>query len=141
MPMPLEQRPMLSRSRPMVSHWGPLAIEDAKERGKLFCKVEEALKGSYALPLKLGRVVAQLPATILASTHKASLEKMDIVGKEPESQLRHISIHGTLPGQSRILSSNELKNVLKSFQLHFDDLKKAVEMATPLLRKVEKQEN
>jgi hypothetical protein len=65
---------------------------------------------------------------------------MDTVGKEQESQLRHISIHGTLPGQSKILGINELKNVLKSFQLHFDDLKKAMEMATPLLRKVEKQE-
>ena len=82
-----------------------------------------------------------MPATILASTHKASLEKMDIVGKEQESQLRHISIHGTLPGQSRILSINELKKVLKPFQLHFDDLKKAVEMAAPLLKKVEKQQS
>ena len=121
--------------------WGPpLAIEDAKERGKLLCKAEEALKGSYILSLKLNKVVAQLPATILASTHKASLEKMDIVGKEQESQLRHISIHGALPGQSRFIGINELKNVLKIFHLHFDDVKKAVEMATPLLRKVEKQE-
>ena len=65
---------------------------------------------------------------------------MDIVGKEQESQLRHISIHGALPGQSRFIGINELKNVLKIFHLHFDDVKKAVEMATPLLRKVEKQE-
>jgi hypothetical protein len=45
-----------------------------------------------------------------------------------------------LPGQSRFIGINELKNVLKTFHLHFDDVKKAVEMATPLLRKVEKQE-
>ena len=69
-------KPVQANGKP----WGPpLAIEDAKERDRLFCKVEEALKGSYVLSLKLGRVVAQLPATILASTHKASLEKMDIV--------------------------------------------------------------
>ena len=89
----------------------------------------------------LSKVITQLPATVLGSTHKASLEKMDIVGKEQVSQLRHISIHGTLPGQSRLIGVNELKALLKSFQLHFDDLKKAVEMAAPLLKKVEKQQS
>ena len=106
-----------------------MAIEDAKERDKLLCKAEEALKGSYILSLKLNKVVAQLPATILASTHKASLEKMDIVGKEQESQLRHISIHGALPGQSRFIGINELKNVLKPLP------------PLCLCKKVEKQEN
>ena len=119
----------------------PLAIEDAKERDRMLCKTEEALRGSYGLSLKLSKVITQLPATVLGSTHKASLEKMDIVGKEQESQLRHISIHGTLPGQSRLIGVNELKTLIKSFQLHFDDLKKAVEMAAPLLKKVEKQQS
>ena len=48
----------------------PLAIEDAKERGKLLCKVEEALKGSYGLSLKLCKVIAQLPATVLGTKHE-----------------------------------------------------------------------
>ena len=140
--MPVEQGSLLSRSRPVVSH-GILHWPLRTHRSGtcfFFCKVEEALKGSYVLSLKMGRVVAQLSATILASTDKASLEKMDTVGKEQESQLRPISIHGALPGQSRFIGINELKNVLKSFHLHFDDVKKAVEMATPFLKRVENQE-
>ena len=43
------------------------------------------------------------------------------------------------PGQSRAIGVNELKNVLKSSQVQFDDLKKALDMATPLREKVEEQ--
>ena len=93
------------------------------------------------MSLKLSKVITQLPATVLGSTHEASLEKMDIVGKEQVSQLRHISIHGTLPGQSRHIGVNELKALLKSCQVHFDDLRKALDMSAPLLKKVAKQES
>ena len=57
----------------------PLAIEDAKERGRLLCKVEEALKGSSGLSWSLSKVIAQLPATVLGSKDKDSLEEIDIV--------------------------------------------------------------
>ena len=43
------------------------------------------------------------------------------------------------PGQSRAIGVNELKNVLKPSQVQFDDLKKALDMATPLREKVEEQ--
>ena len=119
----------------------PLAIEDAKERGKLLCKVEEALKGSYGLSFNLSKVIAQLPATVLSSKHKGSREEMDIVVSEQESRLERIAINGALPGQSTAIGVHELKNVLESCQVHFDDLRKASDMAAPLLKKMEKQEN
>ena len=119
----------------------PLAIENAKVRGRLLCKVEEALKGSYGLALNLSNVIAQLPATVLGSKDKDSLEEIDTVVKEPESPLKRIAINGTLPGQSTAIGVNELKNVFEPCHVHFDDLKKALDMATPLLKKVEKQEN
>ena len=119
----------------------PLAIENAKERDKLLCKVEEALKGSYGLALNLSKVIAQLPATVLSSKHKGSRQEMDIVVSEQESRLEHIAINGALPGQSTAIGVHELKNVLESCQVHFDDLRKALDMAAPLLKKVEEQEN
>ena len=119
----------------------PLAIEDVKDRDRLLYKVEEALRGSYVLSLKLSKVIAHLPATILGSRHKASLEDMDTVMKERESLLKHKAINGALPGQSTAIGVHELKNVLESCQVHFDDLRKALDMAAPLLKKVEEQEN
>ena len=83
------------------------------------CKVEEALKGSYGMALKLSKVIAQLLATILGSKHKGSVEKFDSVVKEQASLLKHIAINGTLPGQSRAIGVNELKNALKSHQVQF----------------------
>ena len=127
---------------PIGKAWGPpLAIEDAKERDKLLCKTEEALRGSYALSLRLSKVIAHLPGTVLGANHRSSLEKMETVGKEQESLLKHIAINGASPGQSKLIGVSELKNVLKSFQMHFDDLKKALEMASPLLKKLDRQEN
>ena len=43
------------------------------------------------------------------------------------------------PSQSRAIGVNELKKVIKSSQVQFDDLKKALDMATPLREKVEEQ--
>ena len=103
------------------------------------CKTEEALKGSHGVALKLSKAIAQLPATVLGSKHKGSLAEIDIVVKEQESPLEDIAINGTLPGQSRAIGVNELKNVIKSSQVQFDDLKKALDMATPLREKVEEQ--
>ena len=80
-----------------------------------------------------------MPATVLGSKHKGSLAEIDIVVKEQESPLEDIAINGTLPGQSRAIGVNELKNVAKSSQVQFDDLKKALDMATPLREKVEEQ--
>jgi hypothetical protein len=77
-----------------------LAIEDAKERDKLLGKVEEALKGSYGLALRLSKAIAQLPATVLGSKHRGSLEEIDTVVKEQESLLKHIAITGTFPGKA-----------------------------------------
>ena len=91
--------------------------------------------------MKLTKVIAQLLAAILGSKYKGSLEEIDIVVKEQASLLKHIAINGTLPGQSRAIGVDELKNVLESCQVHFDDLRKALDMAAPLLKKVEEQEN
>ena len=84
----------------------PLAIEDVKDRDRLLYKVEEALRGSYVLSLKFSKVIARLPATILGSRHKASLEDMDIVMKEREPLLKHLAINvGLCPARARPLVS------------------------------------
>ena len=74
------------------------------------CKTEEALKGSHGVALKLSKAIAQLPATVLGSKHKGSLAEIDIVVKEQESPLEDIAITVTLPGQTRAIGVNELKN-------------------------------
>ena len=101
------------------------------------CKTEEALKGSHGVAVKLSKAIAQLPATVLGSKQKGSLAEIDIVVKEQESPLEDIAINVTLPGQARAIGVKELKNALKSSQEQFDDLKKALDMATPLREKVE----
>ena len=121
----------------------PLAIEDAMERDGLLRKTEEALKRSYGLSLNLSRVIgqfAQLPASILTSRHKLILDTVDIVRQQQEPLLRHIVIHGALPGQSKAIGLNDLKHMLKSFQKNSDELKTGLEMARPLLKELEKQE-
>ena len=97
--------------------------------------------GYYRLSLRLSKVIARLPATILASRRKASLEEMDIVMKERAPLLKHIVVHGTLPGQSSFIGVNELKNVIKSFRVRFHDLKKAVGMPSRGRTKVKTQEH
>ena len=51
----------------------PLAIEGAKERGRLACKVEEALKGSYGLALSLSKVIAQWVRSTRATKRRWTL--------------------------------------------------------------------
>ena len=72
---------------------------------------------------------------------KASLEKVDIVMKERASLLKDILVNGTVPGQSSFIGVNELKNVIKSFHVHFFALKKAVDTASRARKKVKKQEH
>ena len=93
------------------------------------CKVEEALKGSCGLALNLSKVIAQLPDTALGSNDKVNMQDMEIAVKEQES-LTHIIVNGTLPGQSNFIGVNELKNVIKSFHVHFIALRKAVDTAS-----------
>ena len=119
----------------------PLAIWDAKVRGKLLSKAEEALTGSYVLSLKFSKVIAHLPATILGSEHKRNLDEMDTVMKQRESLLTHIAINGALPGQSTAIGVIELKKCDQVIFMHFDDLKRALEMANHLLKKVDTQES
>ena len=121
----------------------PLAIEDAMERDGLLRKTEEALKRSYVLSLSLSKVIgqfAQLPASILTSRHKLILDRVDIVRRQQEPLLRHIVIHGALPGQSKAIGLNDLKHMLKSCQKNLDELKTGLEMARPLLKELAKQE-
>ena len=99
------------------------------------------LEGLLWPALNLSKVIAQLPTTVLGSKHKGSEEEMDIVVREQESPLEHIAINGALSGQSTAIGVHELKSVLESCQVHFDDLRKALGMAAPLLKKVEEQEN
>ena len=105
LPVPVELVPLISRSKPLVSqvlHW---LLRMLKDRDRLLYKVE-ALRGSYVLSLKLSKVIAHLPATILGSRHKASLEDMDIVMKERESLLKHIAINvGLCQARARPLVS------------------------------------
>ena len=119
----------------------PLAIEDGKERGRLLRNIEQGLMASYRLSLRLRKVIARLPATILASRRKASLEEMDIVMKERASLLKDIVVHGTVPGQSGFNGVNELNNVIKSFRVHLFAVVKAVDTASRARRKVKKQEH
>ena len=139
--MPVELVPLISQSRPVVKPGPPLAIEDAKERGIILIKIEDGLIGSYRLSLRLSKVIARLPATILGSRHRASLEEIDIVMKERASPLNHTVVNGTLPGQSSFIGINDLNNVIKSFHVHLDDLKKAVGMSSRGRTKVGTQEN
>jgi hypothetical protein len=121
----------------------PLAIEDAMERDGLLRKTEEALKRSHVLSLNLSRVIAQfaqLPASILTSRHKLILDTVDIVRQQQEPLLRHIVIHGALPGQSKAIGLNDLTHMLKSCQKNLDELKTGLEMARPLLKELAKQE-
>ena len=107
LPVPVELVPLIRRSKPLVSqvlHW---LLRMLKDRDRLLYKVEVALRGSYVLSLKLSKVIAHLPATILGSRHKASLEDMDIVMKERESLLKHIAINGAVPGQSTAIGVHE----------------------------------
>ena len=89
----------------------PLAIEDANERAIVMFKIEDILVASYRLSLRLSKVIARLPATILASRRKASLEEMDIVMKERVSLRKHIVVNGTLPGQSSFSGVNALNKL------------------------------
>ena len=117
----------------------PLAIEDAKERGRLLRKIEAALMGSSGLSLKLSKVIAQSPATVLGSNGKANMQDVETAVKEQESLLTHIIVNGTLPGQSSFIGVNDLTNVTKPFHVHLDDLTKAVDMASRGRKKVERQ--
>ena len=94
---------------------------------------------SYRLSLRLRKVIARLPAAILASRRKASLEEMDTVMKERASLLKHIVVNGTVPGPSSFIGVSELNNVIKSFHVHFFALQKAVDTANRACRKVKKQ--
>ena len=119
----------------------PLAIEDGNERDIVFFKIEDSLVASYRLSLRLSKVIARLPATILASRRKASLEEMDIVMKERASLLKDIVVHRTVPGQSGFTGVNELNNVIKSFRVHLFAVVKAVDTASRARKKVKKQEH
>ena len=47
---------------------------------------------------------------------------------------------GPCQARARLFGVDDLKNVIKPFQVHFDDLKKAAYMASPGRKKVKKQE-
>ena len=119
----------------------PLAIEDGNERDIVLLKIEEGFIASHRLSLRMSKVIARLPATILASRRKASLEEMDIVMKERASLLKDIVVHGTGPGQSGFIGVNELNNVIKSFRVHLFAVVKAVDTASRARKKVKKQEH
>ena len=119
----------------------PLAIEDGNERDIVLLKIEEGFIASYRLSLRMSKVIARLPATILASRRKASLEEMDIVMKERASLLKDIVVHRTGPGQSGFIGVNELNNVIKSFRVHLFAVVKAVDTASRARKKVKKQEH
>ena len=134
--MPVELVALLSRSRPVVRqvpHW------PCKGAGQAVVQHRGGIEGSHGVAVELSKAIAQLPATVLGSKHKGSLAEIDIVEKEQESPLEDIAINVTLPGQTRAIGVNELKNALKLAQEQFDDLKKALDMATPLREKVEEQ--
>ena len=103
-------------------------------------KIEEGLIASYRLSLRLSKVIARLPATILASRRKANLEQLDTAMKERASLLKDILVNGAVPGQCSFVGVNELKNVTKPFAVHFYALKKAVDTASRASKKVKKQE-
>ena len=119
----------------------PLAIEDGNERDIVLLKIEEGFIASHRLSLKMSKVIARLPATILASRRKARVEKLDIVMKERASLLKDVLVNATVPGQSSFIGVNELKNVIKSFHVHFIALRKAVDTASRAGKKVKKQEH
>jgi len=137
--MPLELVALLSRSRPVVRqvpHW------PCKGAGQAVVQHRGGIEGLSWRGIGIEQGHCPVACHCLGFEAQGSLAEIDIVVvKEQESPLEDIAINGTLPGQSKAIGVNELKNVPKPFQVHFGDLKKALGMATSLLKKVDKQES
>ena len=94
----------------------------------------EAVTGCYALLLKASKVSAHLPPTVMGNKHKANLIEFVELIKEQEAILKHITITGCMTMSNVPMDVRGLKAVLKDFQNCFNDLKQALDMATPLLK-------
>jgi hypothetical protein len=112
----------------------PLPIEDMKERDKLMLKVEQALQGASFALLKAAKVVAHCPMNALGKRQRDSInEHMGIV-KQKEAMLKHLVVYGSLPNATGPMELASLKELLKEFHEDFSTLRKATEMAAPLMK-------
>ena len=115
-----------------------LALEDAKERDKVMLKVEEAVRGCGQVLLKSAKTLNHLPASGMGKRSKDMLVETMGPVQQFEDKLKYLTIHGTLPGESKVQSSESIKAILKDYQGYFNDLKQALDMASPLLKPVSK---
>ena len=115
-----------------------LALEDAKERDKVMLKVEEAVRGCGQVLLKSAKRLNHLPASGMGKRSKDMLVETMGPVQQFEDKLKYLTIHGTLPGESKVQSSESIKAILKDYQGYFNDLKQALDMASPLLKPVSK---
>ena len=111
-----------------------LAIEDAKERDTIMSKVEEAVKGCGHVLLKAAKCIAHLPQVGMGKKSKDMVQECMEPVQGFEAKLKHLSIHGTVPGQTEPMATDDIKELLKEFQAYFNELKQALDMATPLLK-------
>ena len=113
----------------------PLAIEDAKEKDKLLCKAEEAVKGNGGILFKAKKIIKTLPPTALGKKRCQHLEELKVAVENFTAQLESVTINGTLPDDTRPVSMATLKELLKDSWAYTKDLTQALIMAQPLMPK------
>ena len=112
-----------------------LAIEDAKEKGKLLIKAEESVRGNAGIIFKAKKIAKALPPTVLANMHCKHLEELKVAMETYTAQLESITINGTMPDDSKPASMAIPKDVFNDSCACTKDLSQACLMAQSLLPK------
>jgi len=115
-----------------------LPLEDAKEWDKLQCKVEEGLRNFAKLSVMADKAIAALSNSTLGMKRKDAVIEMLKVCRDKTETLHHIAVHGTVPGHSAKLGTVGLRNIVSEFSNDFQALQQGVQMAQPLMKKVDK---
>jgi len=112
----------------------PLPLEDAKEMDKLNCKVDEAMRAMAKMSVDAERMMVALPQNALGTRQKDTIEELLKICKDKETTLRHIAVHGRLPGHTAKINVGALRAIVEEFHNDFSGLKQAFQMAQPLLK-------
>ena len=112
----------------------PLPLEDAKEMDKLNCKVDEAMRAMAKMSVDAERMMVALPQNALGTRQKDTIEELLKICKDKEVTLRHIAVHGRLPGHTAKINVGALRAIVEEFHSDYSGLKQACQMAQPLLK-------
>ena len=112
-----------------------LAMEDAKENDKLLIQAEEAARSNAAIICKAKKIVKALPPTVLAKMHCKHLDELKVAMEQHTAQLESITMNGTMPDDSGLVSMAILKDLLQESWANTKDLSKACIMAQALMPK------